>query len=656
MGISNEAFIEKIKKDSYKGFNAIEYADGGMELYLSFKALLEWTNINVNLFSDDTEVIKIDFESNKPMFMYSTSISANLQKCYIRNQYLHTTQGTLNSSTSSPSLPSSFGDIDKFDGTEYNSLKSELTKSGEKASGTAASKYIYPYIGNINNIYLNAAFISEQLHKLSDNESNKVSIREFLQGLCNGVNKALGSINDLQVIGDVDGEQNILTIVDFQQVRIKNLVSNLSIDKRKTATIQAQGLKSMVTNISAQSTITPDLATVISIGAQANGEALGEEAVSFSRLSKGLTDRIYPTKQISVETKEKQEERREKKAAKTEENFRESLITYAKLVKNQQPNSTDFFGPVKLETVDKAGMENTPVELYKYLLGKFTHSNQTNTGFIPIKLDISIYGMSGIKIFQKFKITDDVLPFSYDQKYDFTITGVSHTVDNSKWVTNISSVMGLEPPPDKGAEDLTNETFAPELVLDGTGDNGTGTVVYVKRVVKFTVGTEEIDVTNGEVPDEYMRELNQTLFPYSKWKSPSLKSDGGRVRLLKPVMANLEKMLTAYAKDNPNIPLLINSAFRTYAKQLELKNLWTRKGKPTNAATPGQSEHGFGRAIDFGNASGAKLEVAMSQYKWLKVNAGKYGFKRLPNWKDKGDLENWEAWHWQDVRPTTIDV
>jgi len=83
---NNKSFIEKIKKDSYRGFNAIEYADGGMELYLSFKALLEWTNINVNLFSDDTEVIKIDFESNKPMFMYSTSISANLQKCYIRNQ------------------------------------------------------------------------------------------------------------------------------------------------------------------------------------------------------------------------------------------------------------------------------------------------------------------------------------------------------------------------------------------------------------------------------------------------------------------------------------------------------------------------------------------------------------------------------------------
>ena len=128
-----------------------------------------------------------------------------------------------------------FRDIDKFeDGSQLETLKNKLNTLAPRpdrepgpyvptSTGEGVGKYIYPTIGNINNIYLNAIYISEQLKKLSDNESNKISIAKFLQEICNGVNKALGSINDLQVVGDVDGGQNILTIVDFQQVRIKGL-------------------------------------------------------------------------------------------------------------------------------------------------------------------------------------------------------------------------------------------------------------------------------------------------------------------------------------------------------------------------------------------------------------------------------------------------
>ena len=88
-------FIQEIKGYEFGGFNAIEYADGGQEIYLSFKALLKWIGENINMYSNEEEVIRIDWESNKPMFMYSTSVSCNLQTCYIRNGYLDTTPGTI---------------------------------------------------------------------------------------------------------------------------------------------------------------------------------------------------------------------------------------------------------------------------------------------------------------------------------------------------------------------------------------------------------------------------------------------------------------------------------------------------------------------------------------------------------------------------------
>ena len=187
----------------------------------------------------------------------------------------------------------------------------------------------------------------------------------------------------------------------------------------------------------------------------------------------------------------------------------------------------------------------------------------------------------------------------------------------------------------------------------GTASSGGYSTSKIKTQVLFesALAPGGIEVTNGEIPEQYMAELNQTLFPYSKWKG-QLSSDGGRIRGLKPIMKNLERMLTAYTKANPNLPLKINSAYRTFENQVTVRNTWAAKGKPQNAAYPGTSNHGFGRAFDFANGNSAKLTPSMQQYKWIKANAATYGFKRIYSSKD-GRTEAWEAWHWQDTTTMT---
>lgn len=95
------------------------------------------------------------------------------------------------------------------------------------------------------------------------------------------------------------------------------------------------------------------------------------------------------------------------------------------------------------------------------------------------------------------------------------------------------------------------------------------------------------------------------------------------------------------------------SGNRSYEKQKELKAQWTAKGKPSFAATPGTSNHGWAKAIDFAaitriyfGATGAgksdeeakALAVASPQYKWLKANGSKYGFNQPMDY---------EPWHWE---------
>lgn len=426
-------FIQEIKKEDFKGTNFVEYKDGGGEIYISFKTLLRFLDTYTNLESKGKTILKIDWESDKPFLAYSTTVSCNLQKCYIFNSYLGTTDGNFG-------IDNEVAPFEEFKTFEEGRKLATLNDTLRQAAGKPSKYSIYPVIGNINNIYLNAGFLSQELTKGSDNSESKVSIRAFLQTICDGVNKALGGVNDFQVV--VDADENQATIVDFNQKRIKGLSA---INGSNITTIKAQGLGSFLTGISAQSSITPDMATMISIGAQAGGNALGEEATSFSRLSRGITDRVYPEK-IITNSKNKTPDKGDPG------DFEKTIEAYKQIIANQKSQG-ESQQAISFKSDSNTNLENIAVDLYKGCLGTFTKTDQTSTTFIPVKLDFTLAGISGIKIFQRFTISGDVLPYTYKDNFDFIVTGVSHDISNDNiWHTKIASIIALKDPkeePDK---------------------------------------------------------------------------------------------------------------------------------------------------------------------------------------------------------------
>ena len=407
------AFIEEITEK-----------DIGAEIYISFQTLLKFTSEYINLIGpDDTPVVKIDWESEKPFFAYSTSVSCNLLKCYLCNDYVGTTDGIYEKSKFKP--------FTQFKDTAIVKLQESMLKAAEPEDYS-----IYPTIGNINYIYLNVAYLSGLILKGSNNAENKISVKNYLQEVCDAVGKALGSINDFQAI--IDEDKNELTIIDFNQKRIKNLNSPAT---KKITRIKAQGLGSFVVGFSAQSAITPDIATLISIGAQANGNQLGEEATTFSRLSKGLIDRFYTEKKIKNSPEPEKIDLTQKKQAETQ--FNSTVEAYKKIILNQieKDNKISY----TYEDATTGNLENIPVELYKALLGKFTEDKQTSTTFIPVKINLTLAGISGIKIFQRFDITSDILPYTYSDQFDLMVLGVSHEVSNDgQWITKLSTLTVLK--------------------------------------------------------------------------------------------------------------------------------------------------------------------------------------------------------------------
>lgn len=112
------------------------------------------------------------------------------------------------------------------------------------------------------------------------------------------------------------------------------------------------------------------------------------------------------------------------------------------------------------------------------------------------------------------------------------------------------------------------------------------------------------------------------------------------------------KMAKAAKKDN--IILLVNSSYRTYERQEQIyKEFYYSKGisyADAYAARAGYSEHQTGLAIDIftsGRSTTSDFEES-DAFKWLSVNAHKYGFiLRYPKGKEYLTGYNYESWHYR---------
>ena len=438
MAINYSEFIAKNITAEYRGMNYIEYNDGGLEMYISFQALLRFISENLNLISNGEGIVSIDWESDKPFYALSCHISTDLTKCYLYNEQLNIEDGT----NPDPNF-ATFHPFYLFRDDNLTQINKDLLNNSNVPSNREQN-FAYPQIGNINYIYLNTGYLSKIIADNLDKE-NKITLRNFLQTACDDVNRALGGINDFQVVIDSDQTPNVLTIIDINQNRIKGLTKKYGNNQNYTL-IQAQGIGpdnntqgSFVTSLKAQSQITPEIASAISIGAQANGNQLGEEATSFSRLSKGLIDRIYPDKILSSQPTGSF-------ADNFQTTFKTNLQAFQNLVdnlqKNPQPNSAAVRLSLKMSDEDNNGPMVS--DLFKAIVGEFTEKNQSNPTFIPIKLDIELLGISGIKIFQQFELSSDVLPLSYQNDFNFLITGITHEIRTHKWITKLATLTYLK--------------------------------------------------------------------------------------------------------------------------------------------------------------------------------------------------------------------
>ena len=309
------------------------------------------------------------------------------------------------------------------------------------------------YVGKLMHIHVNMNYIVSTFNGIQENsKESKVSLFKFLQNLMNGIAKSLGGVNNFTVT--YNNETNKVVIREDNNLRYGNLVK-----RKKPTEFNIYGFNkgrgSIVTDINFNVQIGSNFSTMVSVGAQNNGNVLGENGTLLSQLYRGSTDRIIPTKKsigdltansIGLENEELDDSLKKQKDG---ENIK-NKIPINKL------NSTlkSLYSPktLNLNTSNINVLGAISSTYSKYITGYLNNINQIPAlGFFPFDFQLTLQGISGIRVYEKFSTTADIFPSMYRKedgkpKMDFIIKGVTHDIINNKWNTTLNTLsMPTEP-------------------------------------------------------------------------------------------------------------------------------------------------------------------------------------------------------------------
>jgi hypothetical protein len=372
------------------------------------------------------------------------------------------------------------------------------------------------------NIYLNFEFINTCMSSNLDEKGN-LSLYSFLSAICSGLNQALGGINNLEPV--IDDSDNTLRIID--STPIPGLVSSPSYLLELFGYYRNNS--NFVRKLDIKTSIPPEYATMISIGATAGGYVKGTESTAFARWNTGITDRFKKTlispNPSSVTTGGENE---------AEYNYVNDFIkwkTYCYGFSGVLADLPSELGNLSADIINKNVSIGT--EYYKYLMASNNSGKQGGgVGFIPIKLNFVLDGISGMKIYNRIVTNTRFLPKDYGDSLSFIITEINHSIKGSDWETEINTIAHpqstpLKIPDFKSTTVLTN-TPRPLVISTQPSITSTGT----NTTITPSDGTVPINLLMGDsqTPDvdaksNKFSRLKPTGGPGSLWQSGWFASD-----------------------------------------------------------------------------------------------------------------------------------
>lgn len=560
--------------------------------YISFGALLRLIEKSQYKDNKNTPIISIDYDYNKSyMFSHPYQQSIYPSKCILSStmfapyttvtateetysnelspqqvllfgsfstltpEEIAATQESspTGSSTENPPPPSEESPKQKI---SLNTKEVPYFKSGNDANIESYREYQ----GDIMGIMVNFDAVIQILQNNQD-ENGNISLLSLIQNILDNITSSTGNINSFEVTYNEDKRK----IVIYDTKLSPGIRSSSS--QEKEGLFHIKGFQnqnnlevgSFIKSFSFQSKIFPKLTNLIAISAQTGDVSLPDEGSSFQVLNKNLTDRIMGRDNVKVEGNASTNS--------TTQNYDSAV-----------QNLNNFFYQTYVDrdgSMDK-DYSTTLKDVLKYDVQVKVQSKKIPSPFfLPVTLSITMDGLSGMTLWEKFGITPDyILPSDYPNNMDFIIQGVNHTIKDGKWVTTLET-LSWPKPTDLGEEPteiLEGDSSAPspEGSPDPNVNNSSWEIIQTPEPLYIKFSNSSTQLT----PEEASRYVHPTVRPKFK---------------------EFFSRLATSSRYNGYV-VQINSAWRSIASQQNLSN--PNNLNYTALATTGLSDHNLGTAID----------------------------------------------------------
>ncbi len=289
-----------------------------------------------------------------------------------------------------------------------------------------------PYAGNTSEIHVNIDFIASTLKESVDQDSGDMNLVLFLDKLMKGISEALGNINNFLI--SYDEVENLITVVDDTVIPGEN---NNDPTELRVFGITPGEQGSFVRKVGIQSKISNKISTQLSIGSTATNTSLSESSGLLGKWNLGLIDRVQRKQDESLIEKNN--------PSTPTPSVPETVATP---YEEYWEYLTKIRGSFRLPSVNDIAKakQNLKSILKEDIAIKTANGNIPSKGFIPVDLSIELDGLSGVLQYQKFTVTPNILPPSYDRGVDFIIQGIDHTIAGNEWTTSYSTLSVARPP------------------------------------------------------------------------------------------------------------------------------------------------------------------------------------------------------------------
>jgi hypothetical protein len=376
------------------------------------------------------------------------------------------------------------------------------------------------YRGKMMNILLNIDYLVQSVQDFSYKDgTNSVYLKSFIEKILSDINKSLGNFNAFRL--SYNDSANTFQIVDDQFVPSLSNEQQIT-PKSNNTELPLLGKFSIAKNLEIRSEISSRLSNMLAISANANSQnkaTLSTNGDSFGFVNTAYSDR-YITNRLEV----------------TGSGNDKSNNDTLKISAGQFNSAiSDFYSKINPSQTSVAHATNYYME--KMSIVKNNEFATRASAMIPVSVNFTTDGISGMGMGQAFTVPDKLLPYTYTTRkipgapqdhinnVGFVMVGLTHNIENNQWNTAVKANMIYLKDKTEFSGSITKvDTRTGIFGVNTTNDFTTSTIqtnfvaagkdakkaaeVYLNRTMTDIEWSELVSATAAEASDDQTEEAN----------------------------------------------------------------------------------------------------------------------------------------------------